>query len=85
MTSRNYAMYQSPSHAATGRHTFVGSASVEGVLVDSVTNETLIAFVDKKTGDKGVFGAVDHMEDVYEAFDFWAKKFRLVMTSSRAK
>jgi hypothetical protein len=70
---------------ATGRHLFVGSASVEGVFVDGGTGETLVAFVDQKTGDKGVVGAVDKMEDVKEAFRAWAKRLRLVLDTAYGK
>ena len=69
----------------TGKHTFVGSASVEGVIVDGGTNEPLIAFVDKRTGDKGVFGGVKKMEDVHEAFEWWAKRLRKVLDQAHAK
>ena len=70
---------------ATGQHSFVGSASVEGVIVDGGTGETLIAFADKQTGDKGVLGGVDSMEDVSEAFEHWAKRLRLVLDRAHGK
>ena len=69
----------------TGKDSFVGSASIEGVVLDGATNETLIAFADKQTGDKGVFGATESMEDVNEAFKHWAKRLRLVLDQAHGK
>ena len=69
----------------TGKHSFVGSASIEGVILDGGTGETLIAFADKQTGDKGVFGGVDSMEDVDDAFEDWAKRLRLVLDRAHGK
>ena len=67
----------------TGDHSFVGSASIEGLLIDGRTGESLVAIVDRRSGDKGVFGAVDSMEDVDEAFEWWAQKFRAALDESR--
>lgn len=69
----------------TGRHLYVGSTSVEGVVLDGGTGETLAAFVDQKTGDKGVVGAVSKMEDIEEAFQAWAKRLRVVFDTAHGK
>ena len=69
----------------TGRHLYVGSASVEGVVLDGGTGETLAAFVDQKTGDKGVVGAVNKMEDIQEAFKAWGKRLRVVLDTAHGK
>jgi len=56
---------------ASGTRLFVGSASIEGELVDSMTGELLMAGVDKRQGGKDFsIGDWSHVED---AFDFWAK------------
>lgn len=62
---------------ATGSHAFVGKASVEGEVLDSVTNVRLIAAVDERAGRKDPIGG--KWSDVNAAFDFWAEKlaFRL--------
>ena len=69
----------------TGQHSFVGSASVEGVVVDGATNETMIAFTDKRSGDKGVFKDTGSMKDVNEAFKYWSKRLRLVLDQAFGK
>ena len=81
-TSRVFSFFKKQ---ITGRHLFVGSASVEGVTLDGGTGETLTAFVDQKTGDKGVVGAVSKMEDIKEAFQAWAKRFRFVLDTAHGK
>ena len=58
---------------------------MEGVTLDGGTGETLTAFVDQKTGDKGVVGAVSKMEDIKEAFQAWAKRFRFVLDTAHGK
>jgi len=68
-----------------GEHSFVGSASVEGVIIDGLSGETLIAFVDKQSGDKGIFGGVDSMEDVNDAFIFWSTRLRKVLDQAHGK
>ncbi len=68
----------------TGRHSFVGSASIEGVLVDGGTNETLIAFVDTRSGDKGVGGSTDKFEDAREAFKWWGDRLRTFLEQARS-
>ena len=67
----------------TGRHSFVGSASIEGVFVDGGSNETLIAFVDTRTGDKGIGGATDKFEDARDAFKWWGDRLRKFLAQAR--
>ncbi len=69
----------------TGEHSFTGSASIEGLAIDMGTNETVFAFVDKRAGDKGIFGGVDSMEDVHEAFEFWAGRLRIVLDEAHGR
>lgn len=61
----------------TGTHAFVGQASMEAELLDSVTNERLAAAIDTKSAEKykvikGLF-KWDHAKD---AFKYWAKRLR---------
>ncbi|MGB0257273.1 MAG: DUF3313 domain-containing protein [Coraliomargarita sp.] len=55
--------------AVTGSHAFVGKASVEMEILDSVTSERLAAAVDERAGSKGVEA---EWTQVKKAFDYWA-------------
>ncbi len=63
----------------TGSHSFVGSASIEGVVVDGGSGDILVAFVDHRSGDKGVAGGDDPLEDAREAFQWWSARLRTVL------
>ncbi len=58
----------------TGKHTGVGSASIEVEILDSITNERIGAAIDTRPGGKiesfSKWGAVEG------AFEFWAKRLR---------
>lgn len=60
--------------AATGKHTGVGSASMEVEFLDSMTNERIAAAIDTRSGGKlagwSKYGAVK------EAFKFWAERLK---------
>jgi hypothetical protein len=57
---------------ATGSHAFVGKASVEGEVLDSITNVRLLAAVDERAGRKDPIGG--KWSDANAAFDYWAEK-----------
>jgi len=61
--------------ATTGSHTFVGSASSEMELVDSVSGKRLAAHVDARGGNK-ITGEFDYSDwrDPKQACDFWAQR-----------
>jgi len=59
---------------ATGTHAFVGRASIEMDVIDTVTNQRLGAAVDKRAGGKYYEGSTDTWADVKQAADYWAEK-----------
>lgn len=67
--------------AASGDNLGTGEASTEMEMVDSVTGERLAAAVDRRQGGKGVFRG--KWEDTKDAFDYWAKRFRLRLDDAR--
>ena len=69
----------------TGADSFVGSASIEGVIVDGGTGETLMAFTDKRVGEKSISNATDELNDAREAFEWWGKRLRKVLDQAHAK
>jgi hypothetical protein len=52
----------------------VGSASVEGEVLDSLTNQRLAAFVDERVGQRSLRG-LGTWSQVQAAFDHWGEQF----------
>lgn len=60
--------------AATGSYAFVGSASCEGEVTDSVTGEQLAAWIDKREGGMAMASAAQwKWGDAENAMKYWAK------------
>ncbi|TAK62754.1 MAG: DUF3313 domain-containing protein [Methylobacter sp.] len=59
---------------ATGTESFVGKASVEGKIIDSQTGELLMASADCRAGGKTIMGAFDSLDDVEQAYQYWASQ-----------
>jgi hypothetical protein len=61
----------------TGTHTFVGEASMEAELLDSLTNERLGAAIDRKAAGKyKIVKGMTKWGHAKDAFNFWAKRLR---------
>ena len=61
----------------TGTHTFVGEASMEAELLDSLTNERLGAAIDRKAAGKyKIVKGMTKWGHAKDAFGFWAKRLR---------
>ncbi len=58
---------------ATGTHSFVGRAAIEGEVLDALSHRRLVAFVDERAGGKTLKGSTSAWSDVYAAFDYWAE------------
>ena len=58
-----------------------GEASSEMELLDAVTSERLAAAVDRRQGGKSAFRG--KWDDTKDAFDFWAKRFRVRLDQAR--
>jgi len=72
--------------AATGTHTAVGEANIEGELVDSQTSERLSAAVDSRAGRKAIVsGNFTKWGDVQDAFDYWTQQLRVRLETLREK
>ncbi len=70
----------------TGTQAFVGSAAVEGELLDAATGERLAAFVDKRSGGKSIerIGA-GSWNDFKNACRVWAKLIATRLAEQRAR
>lgn len=61
--------------AGTGSYAFVGSATCEGEVTDSVTGEQLAAWIDKREGGISLSAAAQwKWGDAESVMDYWAKK-----------
>jgi hypothetical protein len=69
--------------AATGSHTGVGSASMEVELLDSMSNEQLVAAIDTFNGSK--MSGLSKLGSTKEAFEFWAKRLRVTLDKAHGK
>ncbi len=69
---------------ATGTHAFVGRASIEGELIDSLTKRRLAAMVDERAGGKTLSGAGSRWDDVRSAYDYWAQRLVKRLEAYRA-
>ena len=67
-----------------GTASFVADASIEFDIDDSLTQETLIAGVDRRAGGKGWSRKFNKWGKVEKAFDYWAEKAQTRLTSCRA-
>lgn len=61
---------------ATGAHSFVGKAGVEGELLDSESGKRLAAFVDERVGALNYTDMGRKWSDTQDSFDYWAKLLR---------
>lgn len=68
----------------TGTHSGVGVVSIEGEVVDSLTNQRLGAVVDRRAGTKTVMGGFTRWGDVQDAFNFWARRIQTNLALLRA-
>jgi len=68
---------------ATGTQSFVGGASIEVELLDSLTGERLAAAVDSRAGGKTYEGSTDTWGDVKGAIDYWAERVRVRLAEVR--
>ena len=69
----------------TGTHAFVGKASVEGEITDSLTGTRLLGAADRRTGGKTLAGSTNTWGDVEAAYDYWADELRRRLRTERAK
>jgi len=68
-----------------GTHAGVGVVSVEGELLDSVTNQRLAAVIDRRAGTKSVIGKPTRWGDVQDAFNFWARRMQTNLALLKAR
>ncbi|MEE8207620.1 MAG: DUF3313 domain-containing protein [Nitrosomonadaceae bacterium] len=69
---------------ATGTHSFVGEASIEGKITDANTGERLAAMMDRRAGGKTLKGSTKSWNDVDEAFQYWADRLSQRLRDMRA-
>jgi len=70
---------------ATGTHAFVGETTIELEVLDSISNDRLLAIVDKRSGGKHYEGSTDNWADVKQACDWWAQKMSTELQKRRTE
>jgi hypothetical protein len=68
----------------TGTAAFVGKAGIEGEIEDSITDQRLVAAVDRQVGQKRLQGVTNTWDDVQGAFDYWSERVRARLADFRA-
>jgi hypothetical protein len=63
----------------TGEHANVGSASMEALVTDSLSGQTLFAAIDRHPGSKDFDKLSDPLSGAKEAFKWWAERFRMTL------
>lgn len=56
---------------------FVGGASGEAEVTDSLSGELLLAAVDRRVGGKSLTGITDDQSDIMATLEHWTKRIRL--------
>lgn len=67
----------------TGKHTGVGSASMEVEFLDSLTNERIAAAIDTQQGSK--LSGLTKFGSAKEAFEFWSGRLRTFLDNAHGK
>jgi hypothetical protein len=79
-------LLNSAKYLATGTYAFVGSATAEAKITDSVTGEILAEFVDKRLGGGSVKAAAQwQWGDAENAMDTWAENAANKLAEWQAK
>jgi hypothetical protein len=68
---------------ATGTQAFVGSAGIEARIVDSKSDELLVAVVDRRQGGKQLDEASETWNDVLAVFEYWADRLQRTLAAER--
>ena len=69
---------------ATDTQLLVGRTGLEGEILDGVTQERLVAVVDRQAGTKALRGGFGKWSDFQQACDFWAERLRARLAELRA-
>ena len=78
-------MLSTLSGLATNTQAFVGKATIEGEITDSMSGRRLVAAVDERAGGKTLRGLGGKWKDVDNAFQYWAERIRTRLAELRAQ
>lgn len=67
----------------TGQHAFVGKATLEAEILDSLTNERILAVIDTKAGGK--LSGVTKWGAAKDVFQLWAKRLRAMLDEAHGR
>lgn len=69
------------SKLTTGEHTNVGSATIELLVSESMTDTPLIAVIDRQAGEKDFSTMIDSLDDAKDAINSWVDRLASTLTS----
>lgn len=72
-------------HLVTGTESFVGKASVEAKILDSVTGNLLMASADARAGGKTLTGLTNEWDDVEQAYYYWANQLNFQLCQRQGR
>ena len=78
-------LFSGAKKMSTGTHSWVGKASIEGKIIDSVSGELVAAVVDRRAGGKTLQGSTNSWDDVEQAFQFWSDRFSYRLCNARGR
>lgn len=68
------------SKILTGDHTNVGYTTVEFLVSDAMSNEPLIAAIDRRSGNKDLGTMIDSLDDAKDAVSWWVGRLEITLT-----
>ncbi len=71
------------SKLTTGEHTNVGSASIEILVSESVSEKPLFAAIDREAGNKDFGTMIDSLDDAKDAIDFWVDRLGVTLREAQ--
>jgi Protein of unknown function (DUF3313) len=69
----------------TGTESFVGKASIEGMIIDSTTGDLLMASADARAGGKTLAGSSNEWDDIEQSYKFWASRLSYQLCLRQAR
>lgn len=67
------------SKVTTGKHTNVGSASIELLVSDAQNGKALFAAIDRESGNKDFSTMIDSLDDAKDAINYWTERLSVTL------
>ncbi|MFA0087419.1 hypothetical protein BCU70_19280 [Vibrio sp. 10N.286.49.C2] len=71
------------SKITTGEHTNVGKATIELMVSDSITDDPIIAVIDRRSGNKDMSTMIDSLDDAKDVINWWVERLGVTLESTQ--